>query len=890
MAKQRIDSLFNLEKIQKEFDAVNGMLKKTLQAIQGTSKTKPLGDSKNIKDVSLALKDAQGATKKLSDEQKMLNRETKKLTRAKVQLSDANKQNIKDMQTLNIARKDSIQKARAEATSNEFGAKSLKGLQMNVRVATDEYYRLVKAHGESSAAAMKQHTVLQQLQGDYYKAQQATKYFGVNMNEISNATKTANMSIKQMQDELLRLKSVDFAKQGLNPQQIRQLQVRMAHLADGIGDANARIKAMATDTIPLFASGLQTLTSVGQGVTGTMRLMGVENENLEKTMFALMNVSMSLTAIQKAYNDGIFVAIGARIKDITSTKTLTIVRKGEILATRGATKATRLWGKAMKAMPIVAIIAGLAAITVAIIAIARSNRQAENSFTKLAESQSETLDATIETDAKMRVLVATIKNTTTSEEDRNIAIKEYNTLATESGLKTINLKNANEDLNGIIEDNTRLLYARAAAMAIEQQMIDLTKEYIKVKMEAGDAEVYGMDVGKEIDEMYKEQFESLMSLQHVMSTVIGMYDNGAVSTKKVASATSDAADQVERLTGEYEKIATIDAPSLYEIFYGKGPGAEPATQELKKLPAVLTAVYNGNMKALEEMRDSGVITWEQYLDYSNEYYERLNEIAALEEEQAQARIDQAFKFADVTESVFGKIVEVIGNATEEQTQALEQGYNTDLENLQERYDQGLISEAQYNLQKKAIEDQYNAEKLELEKRQFEREKALALAGIAIDTAQAVQKAIAESPATFGLPFSAYALVQGVAQGAVVMSQQFPGYEKGRRGGEAEYAYVHSGEMIDTGSSLFLTPDAETLTYLPKDSSVYTATETEKILNFYGQNNTHQDSGWGDVTKAINDKEFLSIAITGEGVAALARKGDSVINYRNKYKFGSRNRW
>jgi hypothetical protein len=44
----------------------------------------------------------------------------------------------------------------------------------------------------------------------------------------------------------------------------------------------------------------------------------------------------------------------------------------------------------------------------------------------------------------------------------------------------------------------------------------------------------------------------------------------------------------------------------------------------------------------------------------------------------------------------------------------------------------------------------------------------------MDTAAAIVKAVAASPATFGLPFSAFAAVTGAAQIAAIASQKFEG--------------------------------------------------------------------------------------------------------------------
>jgi len=77
--------------------------------------------------------------------------------------------------------------------------------------------------------------------------------------------------------------------------------------------------------------------------------------------------------------------------------------------------------------------------------------------------------------------------------------------------------------------------------------------------------------------------------------------------------------------------------------------------------------------------------------------------------------------------------------------------------------------AEYNIKKQAAEAQDK-----IAERQFKRNKAIALIEIGINTASAVVKSVAASPTTFGLPFSAAAVVIGAANAALVASKNFKG--------------------------------------------------------------------------------------------------------------------
>jgi protein-disulfide isomerase-like protein with CxxC motif len=88
-------------------------------------------------------------------------------------------------------------------------------------------------------------------------------------------------------------------------------------------------------------------------------------------------------------------------------------------------------------------------------------------------------------------------------------------------------------------------------------------------------------------------------------------------------------------------------------------------------------------------------------------------------------------------------------------------------------------------QKQAINDKYARLKYQndlrvfqeedkIKRSQFQRDKALRIAQIAMDTASAIVKAVAASPTTFGMPFSGFAAALGVTQAAAVAAQQYQG--------------------------------------------------------------------------------------------------------------------
>lgn len=91
--------------------------------------------------------------------------------------------------------------------------------------------------------------------------------------------------------------------------------------------------------------------------------------------------------------------------------------------------------------------------------------------------------------------------------------------------------------------------------------------------------------------------------------------------------------------------------------------------------------------------------------------------------------------------------------------------------------------------REAIEEKFNKRIAEQKTKQAKADRAFALFNVAINTAQAIAKTIAQLGMPFAIPFVALAAIQGAIQAAVILSRPLPKYKKGRKGGPAQMAIV-----------------------------------------------------------------------------------------------------
>jgi len=118
--------------------------------------------------------------------------------------------------------------------------------------------------------------------------------------ETQKGTQSARSQLKSLRDEMQALEQSGQK----NTQRFRELQAQAGGLADQIGDTQAQIKAMASDTRTL-----DTLLGVGQGLAGAFAvaqgaaaLFGDENEELQKAMLKVQAALAILNGVQAVAN------------------------------------------------------------------------------------------------------------------------------------------------------------------------------------------------------------------------------------------------------------------------------------------------------------------------------------------------------------------------------------------------------------------------------------------------------------------------------------------------------------------------------------------------------------------------------------------------------------
>ena len=878
MAEERIDSLFDVSAILKERDTVLAAMKSITDemaksTVDASKQKSVITDAKTAKEAAAAInqvdaetKKLSNSTKKLSDEQNALNRLNKTLVRTKVQQSEAGQKVV-----------NALDRERAE----------LKAISFERQKAIQQ----------------------ERSQADYTRA-------------FAKELDIASMNVGEMQKELARLNAMSF--KGLDAKQIATVKARMAELTDGIGDFQTRVKVASTDAIPSVTNALSGLVGIAQGVTGTFAIFGVENKKLEQTMVGLISVSMALKAAQEMHEGQVLKVAAATIKQTYAKANLTIATWAQNKADTASSGITKSLFTLLAKNPYLAIAAAVAVVTAGVIAMVIALQKEKDIRVQLSEEHKKAIKNTTQEFSNVRQLQAVLKSNTASYQDKTAAIQKlkeimpgYNAQLSDSGKLLWQNTNAIRAYTAQLYNKIKLELAESKAKPLIESQIEAA-EKLKIllpDLAKGSATVTDA-FGKQTKIMIDEATGTILEYRDA----IDYFDT---QTGKMVKGASGWAPLVSTLDGELGNLtatyiefgkqvtALLDIPVVANVepitaaYTGSAKEVTTFTKEIEKMGIIFGKVipemerqiesapenYKDAATSIEELKGSfeglnyllnnELITPDEWA----EYWKKLTNIALEKSEKIKE------SFLSITDSAmkgFSAFVDWQNTKGDAQIQIYERQQSDQQDILEQRLAAGYITQAQYDAQTAALEEAYNAKRIEIERQQAQRSKALAVFDVSINTAKAIMEIWGAYAANIplALAFSALAATTGAFQLAAINAQPLPGYAHGRDGGDAEFAYTgeQGTEAIVANGNVFFTPPTSTLTYLPAGASVIPAPQTASMIESgFFTNSTESLSlqKLDDIEKAIRNKREFHVNITDKGVGMSAKQAANFINYINR---------
>lgn len=249
-----------------------------------------------------------------------------------------------------------------------------------------------------------------------------------------------------------------------------------------------------------------------------------------------------------------------------------------------------------------------------------------------------------------------------------------------------------------------------------------------------------------------------------------------------------------------------------------------------------------------------------------------------EEDSYKKRMKNAQRWMSVASEAIGNIGSLMSalyegdiENIEEEQEANEDAYSSDVERIEALAESGAISEEEAEVRKRAAEEETSRKneelerkKVQLQQKQAKWEKSVQIAQTGIATARGIMEAWQLGP-ILGAVMAAVVAAMGAVQVATIAATPIPAYKEGTKNGGhiGGLAIVGDGgkqEVVIYGGQSWITPDTPTLVDLPRGAEVYPDVNDLNVFNESLMNPISNSVSTGPVV--VNDYSELSREIRG----------------------------
>lgn len=295
------------------------------------------------------------------------------------------------------AKKESSQIDKLITQINTSLAGSYNRLSAQYRLNKIRLNEMSKAEREGTEAGRALEKETYAIYQEMKRLQEATGKHQLNVGNYADAAKGLKMELTSLVQQMAYLKSHGEG----NSDEYKQMAKRAGELKDAMMDANREVKAMASDTRALDAvMGAATVASGGLATyVGATQMLGADSESAAETQrklgsaIAIVNgVSTIQNALQKESNlmTGIHIL---QIKAQNKAEALeTATKSKNIVVTKAATAAQRVFNAVAAANPYVLLAIALVTVVGALVAFAAGASRSAKTMTELNKQIAASLD------------------------------------------------------------------------------------------------------------------------------------------------------------------------------------------------------------------------------------------------------------------------------------------------------------------------------------------------------------------------------------------------------------------------------------------------------------------------------------------------------------------
>lgn len=647
---------------------------------------------------------------------------------------------------------------------------------------------------------------------------------------VANEALNKSFSSSRSQLAAMRQTLLDLEDAGLETTEVfRNLAIESGELSDQIGDTQARIKALGSDTLALDAgiSAVQGVTSAFAVLQGVTALAGNESEEFQQALLkvnAAMAILTGLQQLQKTLQkDNILIIIteNALRKISAASTTLQAAAESRYTLVRvAATAAQRALNAAMAANPATVVLVAIAALASVLLYFTSRTDEA-------AEAQKR-LDAAIKATGESADFQAQIISDQLQNSQKQIAI----TRAQNAALKA---QGATQRQINLAEIEA----LRDEAAALEQQLKAERDFQDEFRDRSGSEQQYTDSLRRSVDLRAQLRIKELEITRASLEEEKRIRDN-FLSDQVAANeaAVIEAAAGFRKLDAE---IAAIEARLRQTLANPDLTANQRVLAELKANEEIREA-RKKLLNDLEELEKGHgtIITQEeedQLVERAKKAAEQLELRRQLSQEELNIIIEQLKKEKEARQRAQEFVFQATLNIASSLNQVTQNTTQTQLDELQKRLDQGLISQKQFQQQS-----------LALRRRAAQQEKTTSLFSAVLQQSLAVLKVLSDSsiPVLLRPVYVAATIAQTAAQIAAIQSTPLPAFAKGTKyapGGWSLVAEKGAEFVFDKGKWSYQTKPA--VMDLDRGAQVLTALDSKRIIDAWNmgvpnfEKTTHQ---------------------------------------------------
>ena len=327
---------------------------------------------------------------------------------------------------------------------------------------------------------------------------------------------------------------------------------------------------------------------------------------------------------------------------------------------------------------------------------------------------------------------------------------------------------------------------------------------------------------EELNDVYSQLLEMKKGVITETEKEVAILGAGAKFWKAYGQAIKDVDEAIKDYTGDMlEQNIVLDESTQKRI--KDAEATEKQREKLKELKSALDGFRRGFQD--EFFSEAG-------LDFIGQF--------ALDFDEMKEMIEAG---GNQWEDYFNSISEMAQEAFNFLNQNQTSHFEREFDLLEDQKERSLRFAGDSAAARERIEEQYEARRKNILRRQAKAQKEAAIVNTVINTAQAVAATFASAGGfPLGLPLASIMAAIGATQVALIASQKIPEFREGVRDFDGGLAVVGDGgvnEFVRTpGGDVFKTPSTDTLVNLPKGSDVFKneddfLKELTKITDFNG---------------------------------------------------------